>query len=74
MESLDSKLDLVLELADVHTKDISAVKESVASVQEDIEVIKLDIQFIKNDLKKKVSMDEFVALEKRVALLENRVR
>jgi hypothetical protein len=38
----------------------------------DIEVIKTDIEFIKHSLKRKVDIDEFAALERRVALLEKR--
>lgn len=116
LESIDSKVDLVLELADTHTKDIAVVKTNIAGMKEniefiktdivvmksdivdmkedigtlkadtaqmkedmgttkaDVEVIKLDIEFIKNDLKKKIGIDEFAALERRVALLENRIR
>jgi len=39
---------------------------------EDISVIKMDIGLIKNSLKKKVDLEEFEALEKRVNLLESR--
>ena len=42
----------------------------IGSIKEDIEIMKVDIAFIKNGLKEKVDRDEFVALEKRVILLE----
>ena len=44
--------------------------EMIGSIKEDIEIMKVDIAFIKNGLKEKVDRDEFVALEKRVILLE----
>jgi len=49
---------------------IGVVSEQVAANSETLEVIKLDIEFIKNELKQKVSRDEFVALERRVSMLE----
>ena len=49
---------------------IAVVSEQVAANTETLEVIKLDIEVIKNDLNQKVSLDEFVILEKRVSLLE----
>ena len=36
----------------------------------DIEIIKADIEFIKNSVKKKIDIDEFAALERRVLILE----
>ncbi|MBI2465916.1 MAG: hypothetical protein HYV66_01650 [Candidatus Sungbacteria bacterium] len=81
LESIDSKLDLVLELVDENTKDITLIKndmvvmkEDIDIVKEDIVVIKEDIEIIKQDLKKKVGIDEFAALERRVSMLENRSR
>lgn len=53
-------------------KQLVSLREMVAKNTEDIEVIKLEITFIKNILKRKVDMDEFESLEKRVAILERR--
>lgn len=74
LESMDSKLDLVLEQADENTKDIKIIKNNVITVKEDIDIVKMDIEFIKNDLRKKVNVDDFAVLERRVALLEKRSR
>lgn len=74
LESMDSKLDLVLEQVDENTKDIKIIKNDVSNIKEGIDIIKMDIEFIKNDLKKKVNLDDFAALERRVALLEKRSR
>ena len=48
--------------------------ERFNKIDESLEIIKLDIEFIKNELKQKVSRDEFVALEKRVARLEAKIK
>ena len=77
MESLDSKLDLVLEMVGSNTEDITDLKimeKSVEVIQEDIQVIKIGIEFIKQGFKKKVDVEEFAVLEKRVSILENRSR
>jgi polyhydroxyalkanoate synthesis regulator phasin len=42
----------------------------ITSIKEDIEIMKIDVAFIKNSLKKKVDVEEFEALERRVAILE----
>jgi chromosome segregation ATPase len=55
-----------------NTDDIEAIKINVSKNTDDIEAIKTDVEFIKDGLKKKVDYDEFVVLERRVALLENR--
>lgn len=54
--------------------DIKIMKGDVKKNTEDIEVIKGDVSFIKNELKQKVDRDEFVALEKRVIFLENKLK
>jgi len=54
------------EILDSHT-------EMIGSTKEDVEVIKMDIEFIKGGMKKKVDYDEFVALERRLSVLESRV-
>ena len=61
--SIQGKLDSHSKILDFHT-------EMIGSIKEDIEIMKIDIAFIKNGLKEKVDRDEFVALEKRVILLE----
>lgn len=48
-----------------HSKDLGLIKKDMAITKEDIE-------FIKAGFKKKVDVDEFAALERRVALLERR--
>lgn len=86
IERIDDKVSLVAEqygdikeTLDSHTEMIGSMKmvldshtEMIGSMKMDIEIIKTDVAFIKGDLKKKVDIEEFSALERRVALLEKR--
>ncbi|KKU21726.1 MAG: hypothetical protein UX33_C0023G0009 [Candidatus Azambacteria bacterium GW2011_GWC1_46_13] len=38
------------------------------------DIIKADIEFLKGGLKKKVDYEEFAALERRLALVESKIR
>ena len=49
------------------------VEVKLDKIDGDVEIIKTDIELIKHDLKNKVGRDEFAILERRVALLENRI-
>src|SRR3989344_2283624 len=53
--------------------DLGAVKTMTVKNTEDIEIIKSDIEFIKSGFKKKVDLEEFEHLERRVVLLEKKV-
>jgi len=53
--------------------DLGAVKTMTVKNTEDIEIIKTDIEFIKSGFKKKVDLEEFEHLERRVVLLEKKV-
>lgn len=64
--SLDKKFDHMSERIDY-------VAELVARNTEDIEIIKSDTEFIKHGLKRKIDIEEFMALEKRVLKLEKAV-
>lgn len=87
-EDFDSKVELIVEqyfdikkTLNSHTKTLNSHTETLAShtemfvsMKEDIEVMKVDIAFIKGGLKKKVDVEEFETLERRVALLEAKSR
>ena len=81
MESLDSKLDLILESHDAlgvkvdsNHKEFQDFRKEVngrfGEVDYKLELIFGELGLIKNDLKQKVGRDEFVLLEKRVSHLE----
>jgi dynactin complex subunit len=71
-EDFKSSMKLIAESISDLQKQLVSLREMVAKNTEDIEIIKMDVSFIKNGLKRKVDLEEFTALEKRVALLEKR--
>lgn len=73
-EDFGSKLKVVGEGIMGINESLTAIREMVAKNTEDITIIKSDISFIKQELKAKVDLDEFAALEKRVILLENKLK
>ncbi|MBI3684840.1 hypothetical protein HY250_00300 [Candidatus Azambacteria bacterium] len=83
-ETLDSHtetLDSHTETLNAHTEmigsmkeDIEVMKVDIATTKTDVEIIKTDVEFIKGGLKKKVDYDEFAALERRLVLVESKVR
>jgi len=80
-EDLKGKMDTISEQVAGNTEDITSIKEKLEEhdqrfnkIDETLETIKLDIEFIKNDLKQKISRDEFAILEKRVSMLEAKMK
>lgn len=71
-QEVNFKFKIVQETLDSHTQTLDSHTQMIAKNTENIEIIKSDIGFIKNSLKKKVDIDEFSVLEKRVALLERK--
>ena len=63
--------NLAVDMTIVKT-DVTVLKTDMTAVKKDMEIMKTDIEFIKIGLKKKVDIDEFAALERRVLLLEKR--
>jgi len=79
IEHVDGSVGLIAEqqgdikkILDSHTEILDSHTEMIGSIKMDIEVIKEDITFIKGGLKRKVDAEEFLVLERRVALLEKR--
>ena len=77
LEDFNSKFDLVAEqtaqIPDIKNR-IEDLAEDMKTVKEDVIIVKTDLEFIKGALKKKVDVDEFSALERRVIVLESRLR
>lgn len=69
-QTLDSHTDMIVSMKE----DIETTKIDMADTKKDVEIIKSDIEFIKGGLKKKVDYEEFLALEKRLVLLESKMR
>lgn len=73
-EDFDSNIQLIGEQhSDIKTA-LDSHSEMFGSLLEDVQIIKTDVQFLKSALKKKVDYEEFAALEKRVALLEAKMK
>ena len=73
-EDFDGKVSLIAEQYNSIKERLDSHSEMIASIKEDIEIMKVDVEFIKNSLKKKVDVEEFEALEKRVIILEAKSR
>jgi len=73
-EDFDNKINLLAESVSGIQEQLVAIRNMVAKNTEDIEIIKMDISIIKNNLKEKVDRDEFIALEKRLHLLEKKLQ
>ncbi len=61
-------------LSEEYQSKLSAIAENVGTLMEDSTIIKENLEFLKNGLKKKVDYDEFMALEKRMTIVEAKVR
>ena len=68
IEDFTSQVRLVAE----QTSEVPKIKKSVDRLTDDMEIVKSDLESIKYTLKMKVDLDDFRALEHRVAILENR--
>lgn len=86
--SIKETLDTHTKILDSHTKTlefhidaITSIKdtldyhtEMLGSMKEDMEIVKTDMGFVRNFLKRKIDIDEFSVLERRVTVLESKVR
>jgi len=74
LESIDSKLDLVVEGHEALDRKIDKNHEEFREFRHEVSykfgVVFDELHLIRNDLKEKVSRDEFLFLEKRVVVLE----
>jgi len=52
--------------------DLMHLKPMVESLVDDMQIVKSDIDLIKGNLKRKVDLEDFEQLEKRVSRLESR--
>jgi len=77
LENIDSKIDLVAEGQETLDKKIGdfrkEVDERFDEVDYKFEIVCDELRLIRNELKEKIGRDEFLALEKRVILLEKKL-
>ncbi len=74
LESHTAAITSIKETLGNHTQTLDSHTEMIGSMKEDVEIIKTNTEFVKNSLKRKVDIEEFSVLEKRVAALESKVR
>jgi len=74
MENMGDDVKLIAEQYGDIKNDIKNVKnvldehtEMIGNLMIDIQIIKTDVEFIKTSLKKKIDIEEFAALERRVS-------
>ena len=73
VEGFESQVKLVAESLSGAQEQLVAIRDMTAKNTENIEIIKMDIQFIKQSLKRKVDLEEFESLERRVLFLEKKL-
>lgn len=80
IEKKTNKIDEIEEAVETIKTSMAAMKTDMKLTKEDIETIKADLKAMKTDtelikygFKRKIDIDEFAALEKRVSTLENRL-
>ena len=62
------------EILDSHTETLDSHTEMIGKLMIDTAIIKEDIEFLKGGMKRKVDYDEFLALERRTAILETKAK
>ena len=72
ISGIQQQLVAIKEMVANNTKDIQEMKVEIFSMKKDMEIMKSDINIIKHSVKRKVDLDEFEALEKRVIFLEKK--
>lgn len=55
-------------------KKLDSHTEAIGKLAEDMTIVKVNVEFLKGSLKKKVDYDEFLALERRMSVLESKVK
>ena len=77
---ISKKLDSHTEMIGKLVVDMTTVKqtlhshtEMIGSVMTDVSTIKANVEFLKGGLKKKVDYDEFLALERRLSVVEAQI-
>ncbi|OGZ07383.1 MAG: hypothetical protein A3C93_03015 [Candidatus Lloydbacteria bacterium RIFCSPHIGHO2_02_FULL_54_17] len=73
-EHFDHRFDAVIEQFSGINRKLDAQREVVGELKEDSDISKVNMEIVKSGLAKKVDYQEFLALEKRVRLVETKLR
>ncbi len=71
-EELKSDIRGVGALVEQTNHNVQALAEMVGALMEDVTIIKDNVEFLKGGMRKKVDIEEFQTLERRVSLLERK--
>jgi hypothetical protein len=74
IEAIGEQYSGIQKTLDAHSKILESHTEMIGSLMVNVEVIKNNVEFLKGGLKKKVDYDEFLALERRLSLLESKMK
>lgn len=73
IDEIKTTLNSHTETLNSHTEKLNSHTQMIGKLMMNVEIIKEDVAFIKGSLKEKVDLEEFTALERRVAILERRL-
>lgn len=80
VEDMNHRVGVIAEQYGDIKSDIGGIKKTldshtdmIGNLAVNLEIVKGDVEFIKHGMKRKVDVEEFSALERRVALLEKRI-
>lgn len=73
-EDFQSRVAVIGEQYTGIQKTLGSNTEMIARLAEDVEIIKSNVEFLKGGMKKKVDYDEFISLERRLSLVETKLR
>lgn len=73
-EHFDHRFDAVIEQFGGMNRKLDAHREAIGELKEDSGILKMNMEIVKSGLVKKVDYQEFLALEKRVRLVETKLR
>ncbi len=73
-EEFHGRVKVVAEQYGDIQRTLKSHTEMIGGLAEDVSIIKANVEFLKAGLKKKVDYDEFWALERRMSLLEAKMK
>lgn len=73
MESMDEKLDIIIEGQKALRERLDRLEVRVTKLEEQMESVLTELRLIRAELEQKVNSKEFQVLESRVAKLENQI-
>lgn len=73
VSGIQQQLIAIRDMVAKNAEDIQEIKIEMFSMRKDMEIMKSDISIIKQNLRRKVDLEDFEILEKRVMFLEKKL-